>query len=225
MTVIDFQQARRSMVVSQVRTWEVLDERVLDAMAGLAREEFVPGCYRNLAFVDTEIPIGQAQTMAAPKLVGRMLQSLKVQARDKVLEVGTGTGYSTALLANLANDGHVYSVDIHPDFTAAAAQRLKAQGIRNVTLETGNAVNGWEQHEPYDVIAITGSLPILAAGFQNFRDSLAVGGRLFVIVGEVPTMDATLITRLGENEWQTHKLFETVTPPLLHAPRNQKFVL
>ena len=102
MMVIDFQQARRNMVVSQVRTWEVLDERVLKAMGGLAREEFVPSQYRNVAFIDSEIPIGHAQTMAAPKLAGRMLQALEVQPRDKVLEVGTGTGYGTALLATLA---------------------------------------------------------------------------------------------------------------------------
>lgn len=217
--------ARRIMVASQVRTWEVLDDRVLEAMAQLPREEFVPGDYRTLAFIDTEIPIGHGETMTAPKVVGRMLQALDVQARDRVLEVGTGTGYATALLANLAHEGQVFSVDIHADLTAAAAHRLKAQGIENVTLETGNAVNGWDQYEPYDVIAITGSLPALAPGFQNFRDSLNVGGRLFVLVGEAPAMEATLIVRVGENEWHTEKLFESVVPPLHHAARPRKFAL
>jgi len=225
MTAMNFDQARRNMVASQVRTWEVLDERVLEAMERLPREDFVPSQYRNIACVDTEIPIGHGQVMSAPKIVGRMLQALDVQPGDRVLEVGTGTGYTTALLATLAHQGHVYSVDVHAEFTATAAQRLKNHGLRNVTLETGNAVNGWDQYEPYDVITITGSLPTLTAGFQNFRDSLSVGGRLFVVVGEAPTMEATLIARLGEHEWQTERLFETVIPSLLHATRPQKFTL
>jgi protein-L-isoaspartate(D-aspartate) O-methyltransferase len=225
MMVMNFDQARHNMVVSQVRTWEVLDERVLDAMARLPREDFVPAQYRNLAFIDTEIPIGHGQVMSAPKVVGRLLQALDIHPQDKVLEVGTGTGYTTALLATLARDGHVFSVDLHAELTAAAAQRLKSHGFRNVTLETGNAVNGWDQYEPYDVIAITGSLPTLAPGFQNFRDSLNVGGRLVVVVGEAPIMEATLIVRVGENEWHTDKLFETVLPPLQHATRPQKFAL
>jgi protein-L-isoaspartate(D-aspartate) O-methyltransferase len=225
MMTTNFDLARRNMVVSQVRTWEVLDERVLEAMARLPREDFVPAQFRTLAFIDKDIPIGNGEVLPAAKVVGRLLQALDVQPHDKVLEVGTGTGYTTALLATLAHQGHVFSVDIHAEFTAAASQRLKAQGIRNVTLETGNAVNGWDQYEPYDVIAITGSLPTLAAGFQKARDSLNIGGRLFVLVGEAPIMEATLIVRTGENEWHAEKLFETVLPPLLHATRPQKFVL
>jgi protein-L-isoaspartate(D-aspartate) O-methyltransferase len=224
MMALDFEQARRNMVASQVRTWEVLDDRVLEAMDRIPREEFVPAPFRTLAFIDTEIPLGQGQVMMAPKVVGRMLQALEIKTTDRILEVGTGSGYATALLATLAPEGHVYSVDVNADATHAAAQRLKAREIRNVTLATGNAVNGWDVAEPYDVIAITGSLPALGPGFRNFCDSLSVGGRLFVIVGEAPTMEATLITRVGEEEWRTEKLFETVLPALLHAAKAQKFV-
>lgn len=222
---LNFDMARHNMVVSQIRTWEVLDDRVLEAMASLPREDFAPLPYRNLALTDMEIPIGHGQTMVSPKMAGRILQHLRIQPRNKILEVGTGTGYMTALLAKLAPEGHICSVDVVAEFTATATQRLKFHGIRNVTLETGNAVNGWDGHEPYDVIAITGSLPALTPGFNNFKESLNIGGRLFVIVGEAPTMTATLITRVGEEEWSTETLFETVVPHLQHAPRRQKFTL
>ena len=221
---VNFELARHNMIVQQVRPWGVLDDRVLDAMQHIPREDFVPAQYRNLAFTDLELPIGQGEVMMAPKVVGRMLQALDVQPRDRVLEVGTGTGYVTALLARLAEEGHVYSVDIHSEFTAAARQRLSSHGIRNVSLETANAVNGWDAHEPYDAIAITGSLPVLTDSFQRFRDSLAMGGRLFVVAGEVPTMEAILIVRTGEAEWRSEGLFETVLPALQHAVRPRRFV-
>jgi protein-L-isoaspartate(D-aspartate) O-methyltransferase len=221
---VNFELARRNMLAQQVRPWGVLDDRVLEAMQHVPREDFVPSRYRNLAFTDLELPIGHDQVMMAPKLAGRMLQALNVQPTNRVLEVGTGTGYTAALLARLADQGHVYSVDIHADFTTAARQRLASHGISNATLETGNAVNGWDAHEPYDAIAITGSLPVLADGFQRFRDSLAVGGRLFVVVGEAPSMEAILITRTGESEWRSEGLFETVLPALEHAVRPQRFV-
>ncbi|MGE0081595.1 MAG: protein-L-isoaspartate O-methyltransferase [Thiohalomonadaceae bacterium] len=221
---VNFELARRNMIAQQVRPWDVLNDRVLDAMQHVPREDFVPAQYRNLAYTDLELPIGQDQVLMAPKLVGRMLQALDIQARDRVLEVGTGTGYATALMALLANEGHVYSVDLHAEFTAGARQRLAAHGIRNVTLETGNAVNGWDAHEPYDAIAITGSLPLLTDGFQRIRESLAVGGRLFVVVGEAPSMEAILVTRMAENEWRSEGLFETLLPPLVHAPQPQRFV-
>lgn len=221
---VNFELARRNMIAQQVRPWDVLNDRVLDAMQHVPREDFVPPQYRNLAYTDLELPIGQDQVMMAPKVVGRMLQALDISPRDRVLEIGTGTGYTTALLARLAHEGHVYSVDIHSEFTGAARQRLAIHGIRNVTLETGNAVNGWDAHEPYDAIAVTGSLPALTDGFQRVRESLAVGGRLFVIVGEAPSMEAILITRTGENEWDSRGLFETLLPALLHAPQLPRFV-
>ena len=221
---VNFELARRNMIAQQVRPWDVLDDRVLDAMQHVPREDFVPAEYRNVAYTDLELPIGHEQVLMAPKLVGRMLQALDIQPHDRVLEVGTGTGYTTALLARLAHEGHVYSVDLQSEFTTAARQRLASHGIRNVTLETGNAVNGWDAHEPYDAIAITGSLPLLTDGFQRIRESLAVGGRLFVIVGEAPTMEAILITRMTDNEWRSEGLFETLLPALVHAPRPQRFV-
>lgn len=221
---INFELARFNMIAQQIRPWDVLNDRVLDAMQHIPRENFVPAEYRNLAYCDLELPIGHDQLLMAPKLVGRMLQALDIQPRDRVLEVGTGTGYATALMALLAPQGHIYSVDIHAEFTAGARQRLATHGISNVTLETGNAINGWDAHEPYDAIAIAGSLPLLTDGFQRMRESLAIGGRLFVIVGEAPTMEAVLITRTAENAWQTEGLFETQLPPLEHAPRPQRFV-
>lgn len=225
MADMNFETARRNMVEQQIRPWEVLDGRVLDAMTRLPREEFVPPHHRKLAFTDMELPIGEGQVAMLPKMVGRMLQALDVQQGDRVLEVGTGTGYATALLAGLASAGHVFSVDIFQSFTTAAARRLKAHGLANVTLETGNAVEGWERHAGYDVVAITGSLPALGEGFRHFRNSLKVGGRLFVVVGEAPVMEACLITRTGEGSWRTESLFETVLPPLLHAPRVERFAL
>jgi protein-L-isoaspartate(D-aspartate) O-methyltransferase len=208
------------MVENQIRTWEVLDQRVLDVIASTPREDFVPLQYRNLAFADMSIPLGNGQVMMAPKVEGRLLQALSLQPSDTVLEVGTGTGYLTALLAKMAR--HVYTVDIFAEFTAAAAEKLSGHEIRNVTLETGDAANGWDRHAPYDAIAITGSMPVLP---QAFPESLRIGGRLFVILGESPVMEATIITREGEREWLQEGLFETDLPALLNAPRPQRFVL
>jgi protein-L-isoaspartate(D-aspartate) O-methyltransferase len=220
MSPIDFEQARLNMVENQIRTWEVLDQRVLDLIAATPREAFVPSPYRNLAFADMNIPLGHGQVMMAPKMEGRLLQALDIQPSDTVLEIGTGTGYLTALLAKMAQ--HVYTVDIFPEFTSGAAEKLAAQGIRNVTLKTGDAATGWDGHAPYEVIAITGSLPVLPRAFQ---ESLKVGGRLFVILGESPVMEATLVTREGRQGWRQEGLFETDLPPLLNASRPPRFVL
>src|SRR5688572_16875751 len=143
------------MVEQQIRTWEVLDKRVLDLLFRVRRDDFVPAEYRALAFVEMEIPIGHGEKMLQPKLEARMVQELGVTDKDRILEIGTGTGYMTALLATLG--GHVYSVDIVPELTRAARERLTAHGVRNVTLETGDAARGWDAHAPYDVIVLTGS--------------------------------------------------------------------
>ena len=160
---MDLERARYNMIESQIRTWEVLDQTVLDTLFVLKREEFVPEQYRPLAFVDMEIPIGHGEVMLAPKLEARLLQELTLKKTDRVLEVGTGSGYMTALLASLA--GHVYSVEMHPDLSAAAAAKLAAHGIDNVTLEVGDAALGWTRHAPYDAILLTGSVPVPPAHF------------------------------------------------------------
>lgn len=217
---MNIEQARFNMIEQQIRTWEVLDQPILDLLARVPREDFVPFSYRKLAFADINIPLDYDQVMMQPKLEARLLQTLQIRPQDKVLEVGTGSGYLTALLANLAQ--HVFSVDIHERFTSTAGQKLAAQGIGNATLETGDAARGWPAHAPYDVIAVTGSVPILT---HDFQDSLKIGGRLFIVAGNSPAMEALLITRLGEQQWQRESLFETDIPPLVNAPAPPAFVL
>ncbi len=218
MTDMNLDQARYNMVEQQIRPWEVLDQRVLDLMANVPREEFVPARYRKLAYSDMTIPLGDDQVMMPPKVAARILQALNIQPTDKVLEIGTGSGYLTALLAKLAK--HVYSVDINPEMTRRAAEKLQSQGIGNVTLESGDAARGWNSHGPYDVIVLTGSVPLLSGSFQN---NLTVGGRLLAIVGQPPVMEVVLITRVGESQWARESLFETELPPLLNAPEVEQF--
>lgn len=212
-------RARYNMIEQQIRPWEVLDERVLQLLADMHRDEFVPAAYRRLAYADIDIPLGHEQVMMAPKIEARLLQALAIEPTDDVLEVGTGSGYLAALLASLGH--HVYSVDIFPDFIDQARTSLERHGISNVTLETGDAANGWDRHGPYDVIAVTGSLPVLP---ESFRTALRPGGRLFAVVGVSPVMEALLITRVGQQEWITESLFETEIPSLINAPIPRRFV-
>jgi len=215
---MDTLAARRQMVDQQIRTWEVLDPRVLDVLAAVPREAFVPPAYRELAFADTPIPIGFGAFMLAPVLQGRLLQALGPGARDNVLEIGTGTGYLAACLSLLASS--VDSIDIHPGLTAAAAANLHAAPQGRVRLETRDAFDG-RPFGDYDVIAVTGSLPVYDTRFER---SLRVGGRLFAIVGAAPVMDAVLVRRVDESEWIRESLFETVIEPLLNAPAAPAFV-
>ncbi len=213
----DLAKARHLMVEQQIRPWEVLDQKVLDLLEALPREDFVPPEWRNLAYVDEFIPLPGGEVMLPPKVEARLLQALDVQDTDTVLEVGTGSGYFTALLARLAR--HVYSVEINPDLSAAAGEKLRAHGITNVTLEVGDAARGWDRHAPYNVIAITGSLPVLP---EAFREQLAIGGRLVAIVGEAPVMEAIRLRRVGEDAWSEEALFETLVPPLHNAPEPRR---
>jgi protein-L-isoaspartate(D-aspartate) O-methyltransferase len=215
----DVEHARFNMVEQQIRPWEVLDQQVLDLLFRVHREDYVPPAYRMLAFADMEIPLGHGEKMLTPKIEARTLQELHIKPSDRVLEVGTGSGYMTALLASLA--AHVYTVDIVPEFTEAAATKLRSHGIHNVTVETGDAARGWDKHGPYDVIVITGSLPVLPAGFQN---SLQPGGRLFAVVGEPPLMEARLVTCISRGVYNTMTVFETCISPLRNAVQPEKFV-
>ena len=216
---MDIEHARFNMVEQQIRPWDVLDPVVLDLLMRLHREDFVPEQHRALAFVDMEIPLGHGECMLSPKLEARMLQELGIQRGDSILEIGTGSGYMTALLASLGR--HVYSVDIAADFTRTAAARLAAHGISNVTLETGDAARGWDKHGPYDVIVLTGSVPVLP---ESFQQSLNPGGRLLAVVGAAPAMHARLITRAGGGACHAVTLFETCTTPLKNALQLQRFV-
>lgn len=216
---MDFALARRNMVENQIRTWDVIDPRVLELVSRMPREDFVPGQHRTLAYADMMIPLGRGQVMMPPKMEARIVQELEVDPKDKILEVGTGSGFMTALLASLG--GHVNSVEIIPEFKLRAQEKLAAHGIKNVTLEVGDAARGWARHAPYDVICITGSLPVLP---EEFLRELAPGGRLFAIVGRSPAMEAKLIRRLGEVSMSELSLFDTDLPPLINAPEPSKFV-
>ncbi len=215
---VDLELARFNMVEQQIRPWEVLDTKVLDLLHVVRREDYVPDAYKALAFADLEIPIGHGERMLSPKLEARILQELAVTANDRILEIGTGSGYMTALLASQGS--HVYSVDILGSFSDGAATRLAQHGLHNVTLETGDASRGWDKHGPYDVIVLTGSVPVLSVAFQN---SLCVGGRLFAVVGEAPVMDARLITCMAHGAWDSASLFETCVPALRNAPQRASF--
>jgi protein-L-isoaspartate(D-aspartate) O-methyltransferase len=216
---MDFERARFNMVEQQIRPWEVLDQRVLDLLFTVRREEFVPESYRMLAFADLAIPLGHGEHMLPPKLEARMLQELVLNEKNRILEVGTGSGYMTALLASVGS--HVYSVDIIPEFTRTAGEKLARHGIRNVTLETGDAARGWDKHGPYDTIVLTGSVPILP---ESFKTSLTAGGRLLAVIGEPPVMEAILITSVGAGAYNTVALFETCIPPLKNAVTPERFV-
>lgn len=213
------EETRLNMVTQQIRTWKVLDDSVLDLLYKIRREEFVPPANRLMAFVDMEIPLGYGQVMLAPKMEARILQELHIKKTDKILEVGSGSGYLTALLAE--KGAHVYSVEIVPELKTMAENNLKAHEITNVTIEQGDAARGWSKHEPYDVIVLTASTPILSDAFLK---SLSVGGRLFAIVGEDPAMEALLITCVAPGEFTTTKLFETSTVPLINAPQPTRFI-
>jgi protein-L-isoaspartate(D-aspartate) O-methyltransferase len=216
---MNFDVARTQMLGQQLRAWEVLDDRVLRAFAETPREDFVPREYRDLAFADTEIPLPHGQAMLAPKVEGRILQALQVEPIDEVLVVGIGSGYLTACLARLAK--RVTSVDIFPDFATAAAPKLAACGIRNVELKTADALT-LSYPGRFDAIAVTGSVPTLD---DHFVSMLRPQGRLFIVVGREPAMEARLITLQPNGTTTTESLFETVLAPLVNAERPEPFVL
>lgn len=215
----DTERARFNMVEQQIRTWDVLDPQVLELLFELHREDFVPQQYRGLAFNDMQIPLGHGEKMLTPKLEARMLQSLALKPTDRVLEIGTGSGYMTALLARRA--AHVHSVEIVPELSRGAAGALAVHGITNVTLETGDGARGWDAHAPYDAVVLTGSLPVLPEAWLN---SLAPGGRLLAVIGDAPAMEARLYTCTAQGVCSTQGLFDTCIAPLRNALQPERFV-
>ena len=220
MSILNFEEARHNMIVQQIQPWNVRDDKVLDLLQRLPREDFVPSDYKEHAFTDINIPLGNGQEMMSPKLEAYMLQALRIQDKDKVLEIGTGTGYVTALLASQSR--HVITVDIDADMQKRAEENLNAHQITNVTYEVGDAALGWSNQKPYDVIAITGSLPMLPEVFQR---NLNIGGRLFAVIGDAPAMEVILITRVKDNEWTHDVLLETDIPALINAAEPERFAL
>lgn len=206
------EKARFNMIEQQIRPWDVLDPQTLDLLENLPREDFVPESHRKLAYADIGIPLAHGQVMMHPIVEARMLQALNLNRDDNVLEIGTGTGYVTSMLAAAAQ--HVTSVDIHADFTREAGTRLADHQIENVTLETGDASRGWNDDHLYDVIVITGSLPNLPPGF---KDALNRAGRIFAVIGQGHVMHATLFTRTDTGELISERLFETELPALINA--------
>jgi len=216
--MIDLSAIRHQMVEQQVRAWSVLDLRVLEVMDRVPRDQFVPPPFRDVAYADMCVPLGQGQSMLAPKVEGRILQALAIQPQDRVLEVGTGSGYLAACLAQLARS--VRSIEIVQELADTARANLARSGARSVTVELGDAMTLTEE-SAYDVIAVTGSLPLYDPRFER---ALTEGGRLFVTVGAGPLMDARKVTRTGRSDWVPESLFETRIDPLVNAPRPPAFI-
>ncbi len=215
---MDAQTAHTNMVKQQIRTWNVTQEQVISAFLTLDRRAFVPASQQDFAYADLSVPLPHDQCMLPPKVEAKLLQALDVQPDQNILEIGTGSGFFTTLLAKLGR--HVYSVDIQEDFMLHASEALFRSDIHNITLETGDAATGWPQHGPYDAIAITGSMPMLP---EDFKTLLRPGGRLVAILGEAPNMQATLVTRVNSSYWSFQPLFETWAPPLDHVTQPERF--
>jgi protein-L-isoaspartate(D-aspartate) O-methyltransferase len=210
---LDIEQARHNMVEQQIRTWEVLDQSVLDLLLVVRRELFVPPALRLLAFTDMEIPlridgVDTGECMFAPKVEARLLQELGIRAHEQVLEVGTGSGYMSALAAHRAQ--HVVTVEINPLLAAFGAANLQRNGVHNVRVETGDGSRGWTARAPYDVIIVSGGLPVMP---PELPAQLKIGGRLAAIVGEAPVMSAQIITRVTESAYETLRLLANALRP------------
>ncbi len=220
---LDIERARYNMIEQQVRPWDVLDQSVLDLLSAVRREEFVPAQYRALAFTDMEIPLridghDSGEFMFAPKVEARILQELGIKPFEHVLEIGTGSGYMAALAAHKAQ--HVLTVEIDEKLAAFGTANLAHGGVRNVKVEVGDAARGWAARAPYDVIMVSGSLPLIP---DSLLSQLKIGGRLSAIVGDAPVMSAQIVTRVADAGYDTLKLFETCVKPLRNAYRASTF--
>ena len=208
---------REQMIEQQVRAWDVLDERVLACLRRVPRELFVPEALRYRAYADVEVPLARGQHMLRPSVAGRLLQALLPQGSQRVLQIGAGSGFITACLRAMAT--HVRSLEIFPELAEGARRNLAALGMRDVEVVDADGLQG-DSGARYDAIAVTASLPLYDARFEQM---LAVGGRLFVVVGEAPVMDARLVRRTAEGAFATQSLFETVIDPLVNAARPPQF--
>ena len=222
---MNLEKARANMVEQQIRPWEVLDQDVLDLLYAVPREDFVPPSCRNLAFTDMEIPIGEGEKMWAPKIEARVLQALAPKRSDRVLEIGTGSGYLTALLAH--RSARVTSVEIRPSLATFGKANIARHGVDNVTLLVGDGARGLPPgtaaEEPYDIVVLTGSVPVLP---RALLAELAPGGRAFAVIGEAPLMTACIVTRTGSgsaSSFRTLPLFETVIAPLVNCEQPSRF--
>jgi len=209
---MNFERARHNMVEQQVRPWEVLDSKVLSLLESIQREDFVPVRHRKLAFADLNIPLDNGQVMMKPIVEGRMLQALELAAEESVLEIGTGSGFVTACLAGLSKQ--VVSVDCFEDFTVSAQRRLAEKNIGNAELFTGDVMRGWQPEQAHDVVVVTGSVPVVPEYFLGWVNP---GGRMFVITGKSPAMEARVLKRLDATQWREEGLFETDVPALIHT--------
>jgi len=216
-TTMNVEQARVNMIEQQIRTWEVLDQNVLDLLFEVRREQFVPHAYRALAFADLELPLDDGERMWTPKMEARVLQELELEGGDTALEIGTGSGYLTALLARLCLE--VVSVEINPRLLGEARVKLRDAGVDNVRLEQGDGARGWRDGA-YDAIVLTGSTPVLP---DSWLAQLRPGGRLFAVVGDPPAMRARLLRWTAPDAVASRDLFETVVMPLRNAPQPERF--
>lgn len=210
--------AHANMVNQQLRPNEVADARVLAAMSDIRREKFLDPSLKGLAYADVQLPIGCGQTLLPPMVEGRMLQALAVQPGETVLEIGTGSGYFTALLARLA--AKVITVEYFEELSAEAHDRLLNLNLHNVEFQVGDAAKSWTLAERVDAIVITAGLLTVPDDYLN---QLKIGGRLLAVVGKAPAMTVQLIQRISEREWQTSSLFETVIPAMIHAEPKAEF--
>lgn len=215
---MNIEVAREQMIEQQVRTWDVFDENVLETLRQVRREQFAPAPFRDVAFADTKIPLPHGQSMLPAKIHGRILQALAAGPDDVALEIGAGSGYLSACLGLLT--ARVRSLEIIPQLAELARTNVRAAAINNVAIEVADGMQ-LEELSAYDVIAVTGSLPLYD---ERFQQALRIGGRLFVVVGQDPVMEAWKVTRIGEREWQRQSLFETIIDPLINAPRPSAFV-
>ncbi|WP_127470306.1 protein-L-isoaspartate O-methyltransferase family protein [Thiomicrorhabdus aquaedulcis] len=213
---MNLEQARFFMVEQQIRPWDVLDPKILDLLMDLPRHLFVEECNEALAYADIELPLAHGQSMMSPKVEARLLQALDIDSQDNVLEIGTGSGYLTALMASLGQ--HVTTVELYPDLQAIVKNRLTS--FKNIEFKEGDGSLDWPDEQMYDVIVLTGSVDAVP---QTYKEKLNLGGRLAVVVGQAPAMSAQLITRISESEWETEFLFETDLTPLVNAHAKPKF--
>ena len=216
----DLLLARENMIEQQIRPWDVLDERVLDVFREMPRDRFMPETYRALAYSDVEIPIGHGERTMKPVVEGRLLQALELTGNERVLEIGTGSGFIAACLSRLAQS--VVSVERHADLSAQAGQRLNDAGVDNVQLVVADALAGFDPGARFDAIAVTGAVDVVPS---QCLDWLAPGGRLFVVRGRSPVMEAVLVTRTGGDAFDTRSLFETELDYLHGAAPKPRFVL